>query len=250
MRISILFLSIITLLSGALNAQIDASEIVRLADEKVRGTSSSSTIKMSIVRPEWTRDVTMQSWSKGDDMALILITAPARDKGVAFLKREKELWNWQPSINRTIKMPPSMMMQSWMGSDVTNDDLVKESSIQHDYTHKILGEEAINGRACYKIEMMPKEEAAVVWGMIIAWIDKVDYMQLKTEMYDEDGYLVNTMLGSDIKLFDNKLLPGIIEIYPADEPGQKTIIEYLELSFDVNFDDAFFSIQNLKRVRG
>ena len=121
------------------NAQ-DAKEIVRHADEKVRGKSSRGELTMKIVRPTWTREMSLKMWSKGTEMALVLVTAPARDKGTASLKRKKEIWNWQPSIDRVIKLPPSMMMQSWMGSDFTNDDLVKESSIVTDYNQKIVND--------------------------------------------------------------------------------------------------------------
>ena len=121
----------------------DAREIIQRAEDKLRGASSFSEMKMTVVRPDWSREVTMKSWSIGRDFSLILITGPARDKGVAFLKREREIWNWQPTIDRTIKMPPSMMMQSWMGSDFTNDDLVRESSILRDYNHELVGTETI-----------------------------------------------------------------------------------------------------------
>ncbi|NNF36683.1 MAG: outer membrane lipoprotein-sorting protein, partial [Saprospiraceae bacterium] len=226
-----------------------AEDIIRKADEKVRGVSSKSTITMKIVRPSWTREMTMKAWSKGDELSIILVTAPARDKGIAFLKRDQELWNWQPTINRIIKMPPSMMMQSWMGSDFTNDDLVKESSIIKDYTHRILGEEEIVGRLSYMIELIPKENAPVVWGKIISWIDKKDFLQLKSEMYDEDGFLVNTMYGKNIKMLGGKLLPALLEVIPADEDGHMTQIEYNELEFDISIESSFFSTKNLKRVR-
>ncbi len=226
-----------------------AKEIVDKADQKLKGESSYAEMKMTVVRPSWEREMQLKSWSKGDDLALILITAPARDKGTAFLKRDLELWNWQPTIYRTIKMPPSMMMQSWMGSDFTNDDLVKQSSIVTDYHHKLLGEEEIDSRMCYKIELIPKEDAAVVWGKIIVWIDKEEFMQLKTEFYDEDGYLVNTMYGKEVKELGGKILPSIMEVIPEDEEGHKTVIEYKSLEFDQSFKDQFFSVQNLKRVK-
>lgn len=227
----------------------DAAEIIRRAEDKLRGASSYSEMKMTVVRPEWSREVQMKSWSVGTEKSLILITGPARDKGVAFLKRDQEIWNWQPTIDRTIKMPPSMMMQSWMGSDFTNDDLVRESSILEDYNHRILGEEMIGDRKCWKIELQPKADAAVVWGKIVMWIDKTDYLQLKTTFYDEDDYLVNTMLGKSIKLLGGKLLPSIMEVIPAEEEGHKTILEYISLNFEVNLKDDFFSVQNMKRVR-
>lgn len=226
-----------------------AKEIVAKADKKFKGETSTSEMKMTIVRPTWQREVQMKNWTKGDDYALILITAPARDKGSAFLKREKEIWNWQPSIDRVIKMPPSMMMQSWMGSDFTNDDLVKQSSVVEDYTHTLLGMETIEGRECYKIDMVPKEDAAVVWGKVTIWIDKADYLQLKTEFYDEDGYLAHTIFGKEVKKLGGKLLPARLEVIPADEEGNKTIVEYLSMEFDAPIKEQFFSVQMLKRVR-
>ncbi|MCB0667099.1 MAG: outer membrane lipoprotein-sorting protein [Saprospiraceae bacterium] len=227
-----------------------ALEIVKKADEKARGINSSKgEMKMTIVRPNWSREITIKSWSKGSDYSLMLITAPARDKGTAFLKRDQEIWNWQPTIDRAIKLPPSMMMQSWMGSDFTNDDLVRESSIVVDYTHKLLGEEEIDGRMCYKIELTPKPEAPVVWGKVISWISKEELLQLKTEFYDEEGYLVNTMVGKDVRMIGGRLLPTRLEMIPADEEGKKTVVEQLELTFDAPIDESFFSIQNMKRVR-
>jgi outer membrane lipoprotein-sorting protein len=227
---------------------LTAREIIEKSDQKLRGKTSKSTIKMTIIRPSWQREMTMQSWSKGNDYSLIIVTAPARDKGTGFLKREKELWNWQPTIDRTIKMPPSMMMQSWMGSDFTNDDLVRESSVVNDYTHKLLGEERIDGRECYKIELLPKPDAPVVWGKIIAWIDKAAFMQMKLEFYDEDGYLVNTMHGKSVKELDGRLLPSVMEMIPADEEGHRTRIEYLDLDFGLDIDESFFSVRKMQQL--
>jgi len=228
---------------------LTAKEIVAKADQKMRGETNRAEMAMKIVRPGWEREIQLKAWSKGTEYSLILVTAPARDQGTAFLKREKEIWNWQPTIDRVVKLPPSMMMQSWMGSDFTNDDLVKESSIVEDYTHELAGRETVNGRACYKIEMTPKPDAPVVWGKVITWIDTQDFMQLKAEFYDEDGYLVNTMLGKDIKKLGGKLLPATLEMIPADKEGHKTVIRYEELIFDEPIQTGFFSVQNMKRVR-
>ena len=229
----------------------DAKEIVRRADEKVRGKSSRGELTMKIVRPSWTREMSLKSWSKGTELALVLVTAPARDKGTASLKRKKEIWNWQPSIDRVIKLPPSMMMQSWMGSDFTNDDLVKESSIVIDYNQKIIGDSTIEGRPCWKIALIPLPNAPVVWGKIYTWIDKKDYIQVRSENYDEDGQLVNTMIASGIKTMGGKVLASHMEMIPADKTkkGNKTVIDYSFLVFDEVYADDFFSEQNLKKIR-
>jgi len=233
-----------------IDAQKSAREIVQIADDRGRGVvSSQGVMKMTIIRPTWQREITMKSWSKGTEYSLTLVTSPARDKGSAFLKREGEIWNWQPSIDRSIKLPPSMMMQSWMGSDFTNDDLVRESSIVKDYDHALIGEEEVQGRLCHVIELIPKPDAPVVWGKVITRIDQKDYLQLKTEFFDEDGYLVNTMLGKEVVELGGRLLPSRLEMIPAEEEGKKTVVEQLELVFDEPIKDSFFSIQSMKQVR-
>jgi outer membrane lipoprotein-sorting protein len=227
-----------------------ATEIIKKADEKFNGEKSSITVmSMTIIRPAWQRTVEFKSWTMGRENSLTLITAPAKDQGQTFLKRGQEMWSWNPSINRLIKLPPSMMSQGWMGSDYTNDDILKESSVVNDYTHEIIGEEIMDGRLCYKIKMIAKKDAAVVWGHQIRWIDKKDLLILKTELYDEDGYLVRTESGSEIKEMDGRIIPAKLELIPAEEKGNKTVVEIKSIKFNVTVEDSFFSQQNMKRVR-
>lgn len=246
MKCIYLYLTIYMLSFTAPGLAQDASTIVDRCVQHMQGKSSKGEMKMTIVRPGWQREVSLKSWTYGTDYTLIRITAPARDKGSAFLKRGNEIWSWQPTIRRTIKLPPSMMSQSWMGSDFTNDDLVKQSSMVDDYTHKIVGNETLQGLACYIITLTPKPNAAVVWGSVKLWISKQDYLQLKAEYYDQDGYLVNTILGSKVKKMDGRLIPTVLEVTPADSPKQHTIIEQLSIQFDTGIPASFFSIQNLK----
>lgn len=226
----------------------DATEIVRRADAHLRGESTTAEITMTIVRPSWTRSVSMKSWSRGTDFSMILITAPARDKGTAFLKRQNEIWNWVPSIGRSVKMPPSMMMQSWMGSDFTNDDLVRESSAVNDYNHTLVRSEVLNGTEVYVIDMTPKSDAAVVWGRVRTFITKDHYNQIRTEFYDEFDELVSVMTASDLKTFDGRVLPSRMEIAPVDKPGQSTILVYESLKYNANNPESFFSVQNMRRL--
>ena len=245
-------LALVLLLSSlALAAQdADPRTIIKTADEKYNGeTSGISTMSMTIVRPTWERPLEFKSWTSGKEYALTLITAPADEKGQSFLKRGNEMWNWNPTIERLIKLPPSMMSQGWMGSDYTNDDILKESSVVNDYVHEIIGEEELEGRLCWKIKMTAKEDAAVIWGHQIRWIDKKDFIFMKSELYDEDGYLVRTELGTEIKMMDGRLIPSRIELIPEEEEGHKTIIEMKEIKFNEPIKDSFFSQQNMKRVR-
>ena len=227
----------------------DAKEIIEKSDKNVRGKSSIAEIKISVVRPKWSKEMIIKSWSKGSDYAVSILKSPKKDKGIVFLKRKKEVWNWMPSIERTIKLPPSMMMQSWMGTDLKNDDLVKQSSIVTDYHHKLLGTEMVDGLECYKLELTPKEDASVVWGKIIMWIDTQDFLQLKSEFYDEDEFLVNKIHATNIKTFGDRKLPSIIEFTSVDEPENKTILEYLDITFDKEIPDSYFTTRYMKRLK-
>ena len=227
-----------------------ASEIVERAEKKLRGESSIADVTIQIVRPNWDREIQTKTWALGSEYALILIKSPARDKGTVFLKRDNEIWNWQPSIQRQIKMPPSMMMQSWMGSDFTNDDLVRESSIVVDYTHEIVGDSTIEGRPCYKIKLTPKPDAPVVWGKIISFISSDgEYLQMRGEFYDEDGFLINTLQASEIVELSGRLLPKKLIMTPADQPGHRTVMIYNSIEFNADLEADFFSVQNMKRIR-
>lgn len=212
----------------------------------MRGNTFQAELTIRTIRPSWSREMALKAWAKGGDYALILITSPKKDKGISFLKRKKEVWNWMPVLERTIKLPPSMMAQSWMGTDFNNDDLVRESSVLSDYTHKIIGDTLFQGRSCYLIELLPRPESAVVWGKLILCIDKKDFIELHTRFYDEDGSLVNTMNAYDIKLMDNRLIPTRIEMIPADKKKQRTEMIYNSILYNRPIDDGFFIIENMK----
>jgi outer membrane lipoprotein-sorting protein len=249
--ISVFFIFMINGCSMYLTAQdITAGEIVRRADEKFKGEKSSySTMIMTIVRPGWQRTIEFENWSLGNRYTLTHITAPAKEAGQTFLKRESEMWSWNPSISRLIKLPPSMMSQGWMGSDYTNDDILRESSVVNDYNHEIIGEESIGGRLCYKISMTAKENASIVWGKQIQWIDKKEFLIMKAELYDEDGYLVRTENCSDVKIMDGRSVTSRIELVPEDEPENRTVIVIKDIKFNIPVEETFFSQQNMKNVR-
>lgn len=228
----------------------DAKEIVKKSDDKMVGEESSiSIMSMTIKRPTYERNIAFKNWTKGTAYAMTLVTDPAQERGQTFLKRDKEMWNWNPRISRMIKLPPSMMAQGWMGSDYTNDDVLKESSIVRDYTHKILGEEIVDGENCYIIQLIPTEEAAVVWGKLIMRISKNEFIQMKVEYFDEDDYLVKTELAHDIKVLGGRVIPSRFEIIPADKPKQRTIIQIESIEFNVPIEDTFFSQQSMKKLR-
>lgn len=225
-----------------------AKEIVQKADDKMRGNTMQAELTIKTIRPTWSREMQCKTWMKGNTLAMIQIISPAKDKGIAFLKRKKEVWNWMPALERTIKLPPSMMSQSWMGTDFTNDDLVKESSIVEDYDHSIIGDTIIDKRNCYIIQMIPKPRAAVVWGKVIVCIDKKDFLELHSRFYDEDGKLINTMNSYDVKMMHDRIIPTRFEMIPADKKGQKTEMIYKNIQYNKPIDNNFFTIEKLKTL--
>lgn len=214
----------------------------------MRGASSVVEMTIRTIRPSWSRSMDLKAWMKGKDYSMILIQSPVKDKGIVFLKRKKEVWNWMPVLERNIKLPPSMMSQSWMGTDFTNDDLVKESSILVDYTHRITGDTVVDGRTCFIIEMMPKPEAAVVWSKLIVCIDKKDFLELHSRFYDEEGNLMNIMNAFDVKTMDGRLIPTRFEMIPVEKKNQRTEMIYRSIRFNVPLEDGFFTTENMRSV--
>ncbi|EKF6807517.1 outer membrane lipoprotein-sorting protein [Vibrio parahaemolyticus] len=243
--VAALFLLLFTSLSYAESA----FDIVQKSDQAMRGKSSYSEATMEIVRPDWTRSMTMKSWTKGTELSLVLVTAPAKDKGSASLKRHREMWNWVPSIERVIKIAPSMLSQSWMGSDFTNDDLINQSSIVVDYQHALLGNDSFEGDKVWVIEATAKPDAPVVWNKVTLWISQSTYLQRKVEFYDEFDERVNVLTTYDVKELGGRKIATRMEMKPVDKPGNKTIFTTHQAQFDFDINDDFFSQQQMKSLR-
>ena len=226
-----------------------ATSIVRKSDQQMRGDSSYTEATMRIVRPDWTRTMSMKSWTKGQDLSLVLVTAPAKDKGSASLKRYREMWNWLPSIERVVKIAPSMLGQSWMGSDFTNDDLINQSSIVVDYTHKMVGSEVFDNDACWVIDAIAKPNAPVVWSKVRLWVSKKTYLQRKVEFYDDFDDLINTMNTYNVKYMGGRQVASRMEMIPADKPGNKTEIITHQAQFNFPIKESFFSQSQMKSLR-
>lgn len=224
-------------------------EIIQKAEDRLRGTTSISTMTITTVRPKWKRVMEVKNWSDGYDFSATLVLSPAKDKGSVYLKRYNEIWNYVPSIERTVKMPPSAMSQSWMGTDLTNDDLVRETSLKDDFDKKITGSETLEGYECHVIELTPKKDVLAIWGKVIIWISKKEYLQLKTEFYDEDNKLINTIVSREIKDMGGKLMPTVMVVIPADKKGHKTIMRYTSIEFDVEIPPETFTTQYMKRLK-
>jgi len=241
------FLVFVFLIPTLSFAELTAEEITRKAEDLMRGRSNTATLTMTITTPNWERTLTMDSWEKGKDKSLVKITSPAKEAGTVSLKVENNMWNYLPSVEKIIKIPPTMMMQSWMGSDFTNDDLVKESSIVDDYDPSVLGKETLDQGEAYVVELIPKPEAAVVWGRIVAYIRDGDYVPLKYEYYDEKGKLIRVMDLTEIKEMGGRTIPTVWTMVPKTKEGRETVIILNRIEFDVPISDDIFSLSNLER---
>jgi Outer membrane lipoprotein-sorting protein len=231
---------------GAPTGNQTAKEIVDRVDRLMRGSSSKGTVEMDIVTQHWSRTLEMNVWSWGTKYSLVRVTAPAKEAGTATLKADQEVWNYLPRVDRTIKVPPSLMMGSWMGSHFTNDDLVKESRMIDDYDITIAFDGERGGVPVWEFNLTPKPEAAVVWGRLVEQVRKADDMPTWVHYYDEDGTLVRTMTFSDYKRMGGRLVPSRMTVVPADKPQESTTLIYEDLAFDIHIDKAFFSLRNLR----
>jgi len=220
----------------------DAQEIIKKTEQALRGKSSIGEMEMIVVKKEWTRKLRLKFWEKGKEKSVVVILAPAKEKGIATLKIGNNVWNYLPSIERTIKLPPSMMSQSWMGSHFTNDDLVRESSLERDYNARLIKQD----NEKYYLELIPKPDATVVWGKIKAEIDKKTYLPLKAYYYDERGEKIRSLVYSDIRKTGNRYFPFLWILYPEKKPGEKTEMRVINIKFDVPIPDRIFSLRYLK----
>ena len=221
----------------------EASDIIRKLDHNMRGKNVYMRIKMLIKTKNHQRSMEMDTWSKGKKRSFVKILAPAKEKGITFLSLNGQMWQYVPRIERTIKIPPSMMLQNWMGSDITNDDIVKQSSIVDDYTPKLLGKKG----TIATIQLTPKPNAAVVWGKIVTQVDTTHYTDLQDIFYDDDGKKVRTFRYSKVRQFGSYYIPTVWVVKPVDRPGHQTTMYIEKALFDGPMNDAYFSKSALKR---
>jgi outer membrane lipoprotein-sorting protein len=224
-----------------------ADEIVQKAEDILKGKSAHGVMEMTITTSDYERTLKMESWWIGNDEALIVIQAPRREAGNKTLKIKNEIWSYLKNTETTIKIPPSMMLQSWNGSDFTNDDLVRESNLSKDYNQKVVAEEKIDNEICWKIELDPKPNAPVVWGKLYYWIRQKDYMPALVQYFDEKGKLIRYIKYSGVKQFGSRAMPSIWTIQNEIEKGHSTTLKVLEMELDVKIPDKIFSFQELER---
>ena len=233
------------LIADPVGGEPTARAVLEKAFDYYRGQSSETEVDMIIHRPAWERRMTLKGWSKGREDALIRVMAPSKDAGNATLKKGREMWTYNPKVNRLIKIPPSMMSQAWMGSDFSNDDLAKSDTILEDYTHEMMSVTSQGNHTVYTIKLTPKPRAPVVWGMQHMKI-RDDHILLEQGFFDEDRRLVKEMATSDIVMLGGKLFPRVWRMRKAESPDKYTEVVYREAAFDIPITDAFFSIPNLK----
>jgi outer membrane lipoprotein-sorting protein len=245
-----LALGLAVLVGGAAGpAPPDATEIARRSDEALKGQTQQATVSMTVKTPDWQRTLELESWYANPDRMFIRVTGPAKEAGTGTLRIGTNMWNYLPQVERVIKIPPSLMLQSWMGSDFTNDDLVKESSLVEDYTHEIAGEAIEGGDDCYRLVATPKPDAPVVWGKLVLWIRKADYLPRKEEYYGERGDLRKVLAFDDVRRAGDRDYPMTWTMTSVTKPGHETTLVYDHLEFDRPIPDRVFTQQNLKRTQ-
>ena len=233
---------------------VDAGALARKAEDNMRSQRTFMVASMTVVSPRLSRPrvVAFHSWENTPEKkSLIRIDKPTKDKGTGFLKLHPNLWMYVPRVERTVRVPPSMMLQSWMGSDFSNDDLVRESSEIEDYDHHLLGlDPGTSGevdRPAYVVEYRPHEDAAVVWGSIVAWLDVESGAPLRQDFFDEEGERMRVMRFSDFRTIGKRYVPHLWSMVPLDKPGHSTSIQVEEIQYDPDFDSDIFTTRNLKR---
>ena len=242
--LAVLLLFPVSIIQGE-TTKADAKEIVKKMDELYRASSSQVTMEMEIITPHWKRTLKMDAWSLGMDQTFIRILSPKKERGIATLRIDNEMWNFLPKTNKVIKVPPSMMMGAWMGSDFTNDDLVKEFTFLDDYTFE-LTEVGNPQEGVVYVKCVPKAGLPIVWGHIIIAVKEKGYLPVWQKYYDEKGKLMREMFFKEVKAFGKRTIPAVMELIPIHKEGHKTIVRYLTAKFDIKIDKGIFSLRNLR----
>jgi outer membrane lipoprotein-sorting protein len=225
---------------------VSSADILNHVDDLFRGSSSRATMVMKVVTSHYTREMRLVAWSKGKDYSLVRILEPLKEKDTSTLKAGNNIWNYLPKVKRVIKIPSSMMGGSWMGSHFTNDDLVKESRMADDYTHSITFAGTRDNNEVIDLTLIPKPDAAVVWGKVVARVRKSDWTPLKIDYYGEKLELERSMSFSDIRTLGGRVLPATMRITPADKPGEYTLVTYDDIEFDIELTDSVFTLRRLQ----
>ena len=232
----------------AADEERSATQIVRDAIDHWRGLSSYTVMTMVIHRPDWERSMTMEAWTKGDDNSLVRVIEPKKDRGNGTLTDKNSMWTFSPKVNRVIKVPSSMMGQSWMGSDFSNKDIARADDIIDQYDHSILETDVVDEITVYKIESIPHEDAAVVWGSEVLTI-RDDHVVLEHAFYDQDGELVKTLQSLEIEEMGGRTIAKRQRMVKTDEPDEWTEIAVEEVEYELDLKDSVFTLSNLRNPR-
>jgi outer membrane lipoprotein-sorting protein len=225
-----------------------ATDIVRDALDHWRGLSSHGEMTMTIHRPDWERSMSMESWSEGEKLSLVRVTAPQKDRGNGTLIDDNKMWTFSPKVNRVIKVPSSMMNQSWMGSDFSNKDISRTDDIVLEYDHTLLSETEQEGITVYEIQSVPHEDAAVVWGREVLKI-REDNVMLEQRFYDQDNVLVKTLRTLEVAEMGGRAVAARQRMEKEDNPDEWTEIKMDFVEFDVELGSNVFTLSNLRNPR-
>ncbi|MBE9567221.1 MAG: outer membrane lipoprotein-sorting protein [Proteobacteria bacterium] len=237
-----------SLATNSAAASLEPAELIKQVMEHWRSDSSYSEMTMTIHRPDWQRSMSMRSWTKGEKTSLVRVTEPKKDAGNGTLTKDNNMWTFAPKINRIIKVPSSMMSQSWMGSDFTNKDISKSTDIIDQYDHRLMEKREHDGHLIYVIESIPHEDAAIVWGKEVLTI-RDDYILLEQQFWDQDGTLIKTMKASEIKILGGRTVASTIRMGKVETPDEWTEMSVQEIRFDQAYPDSLFTLSNLRNPR-
>jgi len=234
--------------AGAAAQELDAADIIRKAMEHYRGLTSYSELTMIIHRPDWERSMTMRAWTEGEKHTLVRVVEPKKDAGNGTLSVDGNMWTYTPKINRVIKIPSSMMSQSWMGSDFSNKDVSKDTVIIDQYDHTLLDQYEHDGFQVYVIQSIPHEEAAVVWGREVLTV-RDDWVLLKQEFRDQEDVLVKTLESLEIAPMGGRNVATVMRMSKQEKLEEWTELRTVVVEFDVKLPTNLFTLSNLRNPR-
>ncbi len=233
--------------ASAAEPQPDIKILLAQMDEVLRGKSHDMTVVLHVKTSRWERDYKIRVWMKGIDYTFARVLSPSKSEGQGFLRVQSRLWQYLPSAERTILIPPSLMLDDFMGSDFSNDDFVKLSYMPRDYDGSVAGEEKIDGFDCYRLELIPKPDAPVTYGKLVVWLRQKDSAPVRWDFFNEKLVHIRTLEYSDFKSFGTHEIPTVWKMSNHKDKDRSTTVTIQEAAFDQEIPDSLFTKSNLEK---
>ena len=243
--ITTLMVSVVRAADHARDIVAEAQKRTDVKSQRYEGLLQVFDGKGKIADKRWSME---RLGSHGNSKAVLRFTAPAEVKGVALLvvnhpDRASDQWMWTPAIERDRRIALQDRSTRFFGTDFSFEDLEERDISQYDYA--LLGDEAVNGAPCWKIESTPRETKSSQYTKSVVWIRKDHYAFARIENYVKDQ-VVRRLQYDDLRLVQGIWTAHVMEMADVRR-GSRTRLTLDKLEYNAPLEDESFTLQAIRR---